>query len=115
MEEQFYVDRTYLRQLLIRHPNWTTQQYAEATGRSYGWVKKWRKRLREARIDDENVLHGLSRARKSPPTPIHADVVKRVLEIRDHPPENLHRIPEPRTILYYLQRDEEIQTSGHPV
>src|SRR5512139_1117008 len=112
MEEQCYADRTYLRQLLQAHPQWTVRQLMDATGRSRSWVKKWRKRLRDAPPDDETVLRGQSRARRHPPEPIHPQVVERILEIRDHPPDHLQRIPGPKAILYYLHRDETLQASG---
>jgi hypothetical protein len=112
MEEHFFADRTYLRQLLQEHPQGTVRQLMDATGRSRSWVKKWRKRLRDAPMDDEAVLHGQSRARRHPPEPIHPQVVDRILEIRDHPPDHLQRIPGPKAILYYLHRDETLQASG---
>jgi hypothetical protein len=115
MEEHFYADRTYLRQLVQEHPQWTVRQLMDATGRSRSWVKKWRKRLRNAPPDDETVLHGQSRARRHPPEPIHPQVVQRVLEIRDHPPDHLQRIPGPKAILYYLHRDEALRASGQHV
>jgi len=113
MEEQFYADRTYLRDLLKRHPDWTTAQYMAATGRSRSWVKKWRKRLRQAQPNDETILRGQSRARHTPPEAIHPEVVERILDIRDHPPHNLQRIPGPKAIIYYLQQDEALRAGGH--
>jgi hypothetical protein len=112
MEEQFYVDRTCLRHMLAQHPEWTVQQYMDATGRSRSWVKKWCHRLRHAPPDDETVLRGRSRARHTPPDPIHPDVVERILDIRDHPPDNLQRVPGPKAILYYLHRDVAMKRTG---
>ena len=34
-------------------------------------------------------------------------VLARILDIRDHPPEGLRRVPGPRAILYYLHRDSQ--------
>jgi hypothetical protein len=113
MEEQWYADRAHLRCLMNQHPNWTRRQFIEATGRSESWVKKWLKRLREADPDDETILHGLSRARHNPPKPVDPAVVERILEIREDPPDNLERIPGPKTILYYLHKeDEPLKASG---
>jgi len=112
MEEQFYADRTYLRQLLARHPEWAIQQYMDAIGRSRSWVKKWRQRLRQAPDDDTSVLHGLSRARHRRPEPLHPRVIERILAIRDQPPGNLQRVPGPKTILYYLHQDETLKQGG---
>jgi transposase InsO family protein len=105
MEAQWLADRTTLRTLLHTHPHWSVRDFAEAIGRSHGWVKKWRRRLRAASPEDDAVLHSLSRARKQPPPPLDPQVRDRILEIRDHPPGNLQRTPGPKTILYYLARD----------
>ena len=114
MEAQWLADRTTLRTLLRTHPQWTVRDFAEAIGRSRGWVKKWRKRLRAAPPDDDTVLHSQSRAHKHPPPPLDRRVIDRILEIRDQPPANLHRIPGPKAILYFLGQDTELQTLGLP-
>ena len=38
-----------------------------------------------------------------------------LLEIRDHPPEGLQRIPGPKAIRYYLERDPTLQAQGLPL
>jgi hypothetical protein len=111
MEEEYFADRTTLRRLLKQRPDWTTKQYMAATGRSRSWVKKWRQRLRKAAPDDDRVLHGLSRARHTSPAPIQPQVIERILEIRDHPPDNLRRVPGPKAILYYLHQDQGLKAS----
>ncbi len=40
MEAQWLADRTTLRTLLRTHPDWSVRDFAEAIGRSRGWVKK---------------------------------------------------------------------------
>ena len=112
MEAQWYADRTLLRTLLRSQPTWTLQDYADATQRSLGWVKKWGKRLQGALPDDDQPLHSHSRARKHPPPSLSPLVVERILEIRDHPPEHLQRTPGPKAILYYLARDPNLQAAG---
>ncbi len=112
MEEAFYADRVYLQQLLREHPHWTTRQLAETTRRSVGWVKKWKKRILTA-LDNPEVLHGLSRRPHKTRDPIHPDVVKRILEIRDNPPDNFQRIPGPLAIIYFLRQDETLKASGY--
>ncbi len=67
MEEQWYADRSQLRALLETHPQRPNPELAAQLGRSVGWVKKGKRRLRAAPPDDEAVLRGLSRARKHPP------------------------------------------------
>jgi Homeodomain-like domain-containing protein len=99
MEAQWLADRTTLRTLLRTQPQWTVRDLAEAIGRSRGWVKKWRRRLRGALPEDDAILHSHSRARKHPPPPLDPRVIDRILEIRDQPPDNLQRTPGPKTIL----------------
>jgi hypothetical protein len=53
-----------------------------------------------------------SRARNHPPTSTHPAAIERILAIRDHPPENLHRTPGPRAILYYVYRANDLQAHG---
>jgi transposase InsO family protein len=109
MEAVYYAARANLRRLLIAHPTWTRAQLAQATGMSRSWVDKWKKRLLSASLDDEQVLRGLSRAPHHPPPRLDPEVIDRLLEIRDDPPEGLGRTPGPKTILYYLQRDEALK------
>src|SRR5512135_2503992 len=80
---------------------------------SRAWVGKWLQRLRQAALHDVMALHSRSRARHTPPAAIASQpaVVQRTLEIRHASPENLHRIPGPETILYYLHRDPALQNA----
>lgn len=112
MEAQWVADRQLLRGLLISRPDWTRRDLAQALGRSLGWVKKWSKRLQSAAPDDEAALHSLSRARKHPPPSLSQLVIERILDIRDHPPQNLKRIPGPKAILYYLQQEARTALAG---
>lgn len=75
-------------------------------------VKKWLKRIRNRTLEDQEVLQAYSRARKRPPPQTAAEVVTRILEIRDEPPPKLGRVPGPLTILYYLQKDPSLQEAG---
>jgi Integrase core domain len=43
---------------------------------------------------------------------IHPRIVQRIVEMREHPPENLQRVPGPRAIVYYLHRDQELLVHG---
>ncbi len=112
MEAQWLADRTTLRTLLRTQPQWTVRDFAEAIGRSRSWIKKWRKRLGATPSEDDTVLHSHSRAPKHPPPPLDQRVIDRILEIRDQPPANLHRIPGPKAILYFLGQDSELQALG---
>jgi transposase InsO family protein len=108
-QEQWIADRAILQRLLQLHPEWTQQELANWIGRSVGWVKKWKKRLREAPPGDATVLLGKPSGHKTPYPQIDPLVEERVLAIRDTPPENLKRTPGPRAILYYLPRDPHLQ------
>jgi hypothetical protein len=112
MEEQWMADRQHLRQLLAARPEWNRQDLADATGRSLGWVKKWTKRLRDTAADDLSVLRSRSCARKTPPPRLSQAVIERVLDIRDHPPQGLGRIPGPKAILYYLHQEATTLLAG---
>lgn len=116
MEVDWIADRATVRSLAREHPEWTQQDLAEAVGRSLSWVKKWLKRLREAAPDDLQVLLSHSRAHHTPSPQVYPRIVQRIVEIREHPPENLQRTPGPRAILYSLHRDREVlaQSSSLP-
>jgi len=112
MEAVYYAARANLCRLLMQHPLWTRRQLAQATGMSVSWVDKWKKRLQSASHTDEQVLHGLSRAPHHPPARLDPQVVDRLLEMRDQPPEGLGRTPGPKALLYYLPRDEALVEAG---
>jgi len=112
MEAQWVARRAMLRHLALQHPEWTRSQLALACGGSISFVKKWLTRFRETDPNDVQVLFSRSRARHTPPPPPDLRLVQRIIEIRTAPPENLQRTPGPRTILYYLQRDADLQAQG---
>jgi len=112
MEEQWVVDRCKLREVWLEHPEWSRQVWADQVGRSKSWVKKWLRRIRARTLEDREVLNGHSRARKQPPPEVAPEIVNRILEIRDHPPQELGRTPGPLTILYYLQQDKRLTEAG---
>lgn len=107
MEADWVAERSMLRHLITLHPTWTNAELAKCLQRSESWVKRWRKRFRETAPDDCQVLLGHSRARHTPPPSTSPEVVQRILELRDHPPEHLHRVPGPKALLYYLPRHAE--------
>jgi len=51
----------------------------------------------------------------SPQPSRSSEVVEKILDIRDHPPANLRRVPGPKTILYFLAHDEQLARSHVPV
>ena len=107
MEADWVAERSMLRHLITLHPTWTNAEVARCLQRSESWVKRWRKRFRETAPDDCQVLLGHSRARHTPPPSTSPEVVQRILELRDHPPEHLQRVPGPKALLYYLPRHAE--------
>ncbi len=115
MEADWVAERSMLRRLITLHPNWTNAQVASCLQHSESWVKKWRKRFRQTAPDDHQVLLGHSRARHTPPPSTSPEVVQRILDLRDNPPENLQREPGPKALLYYLPRHAEgLPEAGTP-
>lgn len=105
-------DRAKLRSLLRAHPDWSIAQLVTATGRSRYWVQTWVKRLDEASLDDDAILRSRSRRRKHLPEALHPHIEQAILDLRDHPPAGLNRVPGAPTILYYLHQDEALQQAG---
>lgn len=75
---------------------------ADEVGRSKSWVKRWLKRIHGTPLEGHEVLQGKSRIPKHLPPPMDTKIVEKILEIRDHPPQQLGRTPGPLTILYYV-------------
>jgi len=114
MEEQWIIDRSKLRKLMFTYPTWSNRQYAEAVGRCRKWVQKWKKRLKNTDSDDLSALQSHSRARKTPPQPYHPDVINRILDLRDNPPDEVPRKLGPKPILYFLHQDEALKAHRLP-
>ena len=112
MESQWIVDRARLRRLHQQHPQWKQKRLAQQLGYSSTWVKKWLKRFAEAALDDDSVLFSRSRSPDHHQKLVTPEVEEKILEIRDHPPGNMARVPGPVAILYYLHRDEEMKQLG---
>jgi hypothetical protein len=112
METQWIRDRALLRSLMAQYPHWSNPQYAQATGRSVSWVKKWKHRLNQAAGDDMQVLLSHSRAHHAPYHRWDRQVIQRLGEMREQPPEHLQRVPGPKTLVSYLQRDPHLQGLG---
>ena len=69
MEEEWIVDRSKLRGVWFEHPNWSSKKLAKEVGRSEAWTRKWLKRIRQAPLEDREVLNGRSRVpHKLPPS-----------------------------------------------
>jgi len=112
MEEQWVAERYRLHKMSEAHPDWDQVKLAQEMGRSYNWVKKWRKRLAGVtQTADLSPYQSQSRARKTSSVKVTPAVVKEILQIRDEPPEGLKRTPGPKAILYYLPRAEALKES----
>jgi transposase InsO family protein len=103
-----YPKRLLLYSLLQQHPEWKQAQLAKATEMSESWVKDWRRRLRpylHAPFEEVYlILQGESCARKTPPARLSFDEIFQITTLREQLPEQLHRVPGPRTIRTYLQK-----------
>src|SRR5690606_22471194 len=95
-----------LYQLLRIHPDWSTQKLATTLGYSLSWVKKWRKRLREAAPLSFQSFSSHSRAPKTSPRQIDRDVREQVLALREGLREVYQVVPGPKRILYHLHQDK---------
>lgn len=118
MTTSYYADRLNLYRLQQLHPEWAPAQLATACGRSLAWAQKWRQRFRSELVAGKTlheVAQGHSCARKHPPARPDPLIVERILQIRDHPPEGLHRAPGPKAILYYLPRSADLWTASLPL
>jgi hypothetical protein len=112
MGARIIADRSLLLSLWLQHPDWTNPTLAQATGRSVAWVKKWKARFRSAPHPEEEVWGRCHPPALGPRT--SAVVVAQILQIRDDPPEQLHRTPGPKAILYYLPRTPSLEGERLP-
>ncbi|HEX2911097.1 MAG TPA: hypothetical protein VH186_09840 [Chloroflexia bacterium] len=101
---QWVADRAQLRILRLQNPTLSIAQLIKATGHCRNWVKKSLARFKLAASEDQTVLWDRS--------PLHPLIVERILAIRHDPPANLKRIPGPKTIAYYLQKDPLLLEHG---
>jgi Homeodomain-like domain len=115
MEADLVAQRCALFYLSHRHPDWTYAELAEKVGRSESWVNKWLARFKQATAADLSLFQSRSHARHTPPPTTPPPVVDRILALRDEPPAHLRRVPGPRTILAFLQRDPEALALALPL
>jgi hypothetical protein len=104
MEEHWIAKRSQLRQLLQDQPDWSNQMLADAVGMSVSWVKEWKRLFRHADPDNETVVLGRPRHRRTPFEDYDREVIAAVLDIRDNPPDYCQRVPGPAVIQYELQQ-----------
>jgi hypothetical protein len=111
MEELWRINRQQLRESLRAVPNRCYAELAEEVGCSLSWVKKWAPYLK-ANLQDDRLLARRQSPRAYAQPARSAEVIAKILEIRDHPPCQLRRTPGPRAILYYLGQDPELRALG---
>ena len=107
MGARIIADRSLLLSLWLQHPDWTTPTLAQATGRSVAWVKKCKARFRTA-AHPEDAVWGRSHP-QAPGSRCSAATGTQIVPIRDDPPEQLHRTPGPKAILYSLPLCPELR------
>jgi transposase InsO family protein len=110
MEEVWLVNRQRLRDCLRENSRRAYRELAQETGGSLSWVKKWAPRLRHDLANDE-LLHRQRSPRHYPKPSRSLEVIQKILDIRDHPPAHLRRVPGPKAILYFLSQEESLVQS----
>lgn len=111
MEELWLINRQRLRELLRENPSRPYRELAEETHCSLSWVKKWAVRLRHDLTQD--ALLKRRHAPRAYAQPSRSSlVVQKILDIRDHPPANLRRVPGPQAILYFLRQDPQLAATS---
>jgi transposase InsO family protein len=115
-ELSWQLDRANLRYLHAQHPGWSKPRLATEVHRSLSFVKKWLKRFASATPNDPKVLWSKSRAphHRRQPKRIEPVLASRILALRDEPPQDLHRLPGPRTLAYFLNQDPILAQAGIP-
>ncbi len=105
MESLWEFERMRLFELIRDHPDWSTSHLAEAIGHSLSWVKKWRKRFRQAQQASLALFQSQSRAPKTRSKSLMPLVRNAILSLRDQLKDVYRRVVGPKTILYHLHRD----------
>ena len=109
MEEVWLTNRQRLRDCLRENKHHSYRELAQATGGSLSWVKKWVPRLRPDLTNDA-LLHRQASPRHYTQPSRSPEVIEKILDIRDHPPANLQRVPGPQAILYFLRQAQPFTT-----
>jgi transposase InsO family protein len=114
MEAEWELDRVRLFQLMRDQPGWSIARLAAAIGRCQTWVKKWRRRFREAKHKGLAMFKSHSRAPHSRIKSITPRIRNVILCLRDQLKEVYHRVVGPKTILYHLHQDTSLQPDYLP-
>ena len=114
MDDSWEIDRIRLYYLMQEHPKWSIARLAKTLERSLSWVKKWRKRFREAKQHTPRMFKSRSRAPKTRPKHVTKRVRMAILSFRDQLKSVYNRVVGPKTILYHLQIDPLLQDEFIP-
>ncbi len=113
-EVTWVLARVDLWRLRRKHLDWSKARLARDIGMSVSWVKKWLKRFAE--VPEDKVTGEMFQSRSSAPkesrVKVVAEVEDRILAIRDNPPSAVRWVPGPKTILYYLHQQTDLQKEG---
>ncbi len=120
MDDVWELDRIELLNLMKKHPQWSIARLAQTLNRSQSWVKKWRKRIREAQHITRDTFKSRSRAPKTRPKRVSKRVRMAILSFRDQLQSVYNRVVGPKTILYHLHidpllKDEYLPRSSYTV
>jgi hypothetical protein len=113
METAWMFDRMRLYRLMQQHPTWSIARLAHALDRSASWVKKWRRRFREALEITLATFLSRSRAPRSSTRRVAEGVRRAVLELRQTLSVLYHQCAGPKRILYHLHHDTPLAEQGH--
>lgn len=113
METTWVFDRMQLYRLMQEHPGWSIARLAQALGRSVSWIKKWRRRFREAGRITLATFLSHSRAPKSSIRRVADPVRRAVLALRETLGELYHQRVGPKRILYHLHHDTDLEANGY--
>ncbi len=120
MDDVWELDRIELLNLMKKHPQWSIARLAQTLNRSQSWVKKWRKRIREAQHITRDTFKSRSHAPKTRPKRVSKRVCMAILSFRDQLQSVYNRVVGPKTILYHLHidpllKDEYLPRSSYTV
>lgn len=112
-ESERVYDRMSLYYEMEENPDWSNRHLAKELGRSEKWVRKWRKRIRDAKDVSIRTFLSQSRAPKSCARPIESVVKEVIGGLREELSEKFHRKAGANAILYELQKREDLKEGEH--
>ena len=114
METEWRVARAHVRDLVQDKPQASHRELADQLGYSMGWVRKWRKRLKQAAPDDDQILLSQSHCPKQMVRRVSAPMEERIIALRIRLSDHYHRQVGSRTIAAYLKRGGPLENGVAP-